>query len=101
MPLSYYTEFITGTIYNWEHLLKDDDCKQIVIDSFHWLTKNKKCTVNAFVVMPNHFHMLWKISDGLERKDAQGAFFSSVSYTHLRAHETDSYLVCRLLLEKK
>src|SRR5664279_5872133 len=28
------------------------------------------------------------------------AFFSqvSVSYTHLRAHETDSYLVCRLLL---
>src|SRR5665647_3108942 len=23
---------------------------------------------------------------------------SSVSYTHLRAHETDSYLVCRLLL---
>src|SRR5665647_3891813 len=25
---------------------------------------------------------------------------SAVSYTHLRAHETDSYLVCRLLLEK-
>ena len=24
----------------------------------------------------------------------------SVSYTHLRAHETDSYLVCRLMLEK-
>src|SRR5665647_2118331 len=24
---------------------------------------------------------------------------SPVSYTHLRAHETDSYLVCRLLLE--
>src|SRR5680860_1720121 len=26
---------------------------------------------------------------------------SAVSYTHLRAHETDSYLVCRLLLDKK
>ena len=25
----------------------------------------------------------------------------SVSYTHLQAHETDSSLVCRLLLEKK
>src|SRR5680860_1780635 len=24
----------------------------------------------------------------------------AVSYTHLRAHETDSYLVCRLLLAK-
>ena len=25
----------------------------------------------------------------------------AVSYTHLRAHETGAYLVCRLLLEKK
>ena len=30
-----------------------------------------------------------------------GAKLVAVSYTHLRAHETDSYLVCRLLLEKK
>ena len=30
-----------------------------------------------------------------------GAALHPVSYTHLRAHETDSYLVCRLLLEKK
>src|SRR5665647_1278542 len=30
-----------------------------------------------------------------------GTGLSPVSYTHLRAHETDSYLVCRLLLEKK
>src|SRR5680860_1839854 len=30
-----------------------------------------------------------------------GLSLNSVSYTHLRAHETDSYLVCRLLLEKK
>ena len=26
---------------------------------------------------------------------------NTVSYTHLRAHETGAYLVCRLLLEKK
>ena len=29
------------------------------------------------------------------------AFVTSVSYTHLRAHETVLDLVCRLLLEKK
>src|SRR5665647_2541798 len=46
---------------------------------------------------------------GHERDDASPAGGSGVehdgagpvSYTHLRAHETDSYLVCRLLLEKK
>src|SRR5664279_4014573 len=32
---------------------------------------------------------------------AYGQDLETVSYTHLRAHETDSYLVCRLLLEKK
>ena len=34
-----------------------------------------------------------------ELREMTGA--GTVSYTHLRAHETDSYLVCRLLLEKK
>src|SRR5664279_575855 len=35
-------------------------------------------------------------------RDGSGACdIGTVSYTHLRAHETDSYLVCRLLLEKK
>src|SRR5678816_2222002 len=28
-------------------------------------------------------------------------YLASVSYTHLRAHETPEHLVCRLLLEKK
>src|SRR5665647_2398569 len=35
----------------------------------------------------------------LKEEDASYKFrtFRTVSYTHLRAHETDSYLVCRLL----
>src|SRR5665647_3780901 len=36
-----------------------------------------------------------------ERLSADSDVADTVSYTHLRAHETDSYLVCRLLLEKK
>ena len=36
--------------------------------------------------MPNHFHLLWKISDGLERKDVQGALFS------FTAHKFKKYL---------
>src|SRR5680860_511000 len=33
------------------------------------------------------------------RPPASARSATPVSYTHLRAHETDSYLVCRLLLE--
>ena len=36
---------------------------------------------------------------GVEVDDIQ--YHGSVSYTHLRAHETSLHLVCRLLLEKK
>src|SRR5680860_753651 len=46
-----------------------------------------------------YLHMRFKLNDG---KFVLGLIEESraVSYTHLRAHETDSYLVCRLLLEK-
>ncbi|MGN6605019.1 MAG: transposase [Ginsengibacter sp.] len=80
MLLSYHTEFLTATILKWNHLLKQDCYKEIIIDSFDWLATNKKCTINAFVIMPNHIHLLWKISDGLERKDVQGAFFSFTAH---------------------
>ena len=40
---------------------------------------------------------------GLGKKEIahEIAKHKSVSYTHLRAHETTLHLVCRLLLEKK
>src|SRR5664279_1526146 len=38
--------------------------------------------------------------EGLASIKEKGTSVTAVSYTHLRAHETDSYLVCRLLLEK-
>src|SRR5665647_3600040 len=53
-----------------------------------WLEHNAKWPGRARIV-PSQAHRPGNICN------------SSVSYTHLRAHETDSYLVCRLLLEKK
>ena len=43
-----------------------------------------------------HAEVLEVIKDNLEEEG-----YTSVSYTHLRAHETGRNLVCRLLLEKK
>ena len=80
MTENYHTEFLTGTIFNWNHLLKDDSYKQIIIDSFQWLVTGKKCTINAFIIMPNHFRLIWKISDGFERQNVQGAFFSFTAH---------------------
>src|SRR5680860_1732822 len=43
-------------------------------------------------------HCVVRVRAGRRHGAARPA--APVSYTHLRAHETDSYLVCRLLLEK-
>ena len=62
--------------------------KGLLLKDWYQIKSNMKTmylTVLAVLV-------IWTLS-------ASGA--STVSYTHLRAHETDSYLVCRLLLEKK
>ncbi len=28
-------------------------------------------TINAFVIMPNHFHIIWRVYDGINRADFQ------------------------------
>src|SRR5665647_23510 len=52
-------------------------------------------TISAVAVTGGH------LGAGLGVVELTVALHYAVSYTHLRAHETDSYLVCRLLLEKK
>ena len=42
-----------------------------------------------------------KKDKGLKKLRKRKVWVNTVSYTHLRAHETRGNLVCRLLLEKK
>lgn len=86
MTLSYYPEFLTATILKWQCLFASDDLKKIVLGSLQWLIKQKKCKVFAFVIMPNHIHIMWQIGSGYQRQEVQGALFS---YT---AHEFMKYL---------
>ncbi len=84
MIKSYHAEFLTATILNWQHLLQDDQYKQIIIDSLAWLVEEKRCAVYAFVIMPNHIHLLWRIMGGLERAQVQAALLSFTAHTFKR-----------------
>src|SRR5665647_2447222 len=61
--------------------------------------------VNGVLFVASHDHYVYALNAETGSKiwsyETGHSVESSVSYTHLRAHETDSYLVCRLLLEKK
>lgn len=53
--------FYTATILKWQNLLKPDKYKDIIISSLKYLVDKKKLEVYAFVIMPNHIHIIWKM----------------------------------------
>ena len=64
-------EFFTATNLNWLHVLASDYHKQILIEALKHRTDNGQLTINAFVIMPNRFHIIWRIHNGVERGDFQ------------------------------
>ncbi len=52
--------FWTSVIKDWKHLLKEDEMKMIIIESFQWLVQHELVHICGYVVMPNHIHVLWE-----------------------------------------
>jgi putative transposase len=70
----HHPQFFTATILEWKHLLKDDDYKDIIINSLRFLVEEKSVTINCFVIMPNHIHLIWQIQDGFKQSQVQMRF---------------------------
>jgi putative transposase len=63
MKIIYPTEwpqFYTATILNWQHLLKGDKYKNIIVESLQFCVKENKVKLYAFVIMSNHIHLVWQ-----------------------------------------
>ncbi len=51
--------FTTATILRFQLLLLDDRMKEHIISSFKYLVHQDRMTLYAFVIMPNHIHVIW------------------------------------------
>jgi len=69
-----YPCFFTATILEWKKLLKPAKYKQIVIESLSFLVKEARVKVYAFVIMPNHIHLIWQILAPHKRENVQRDF---------------------------
>ena len=76
--------FFTATVLEWKHILEFDKYKNIIIESFKFLVEKERLRIFAFVIMPNHFHTVWKISESLEKSDFQRDSMKFTSQTILR-----------------
>ena len=65
--------FTTATILEWKHLLRSDRLKDVVIDSLRYLVRERKAVVYAFVIMPNHIHLVWHIPEEHTLTDVKAA----------------------------
>lgn len=69
-----YAQFLTVTALDWKPILKAKEHKKIIIDSLNFLVKNGRIYLYAFVIMDNHFHLIWQMRSGYEMKNVQRDF---------------------------
>lgn len=67
-------QFFTATNLWWKPLLKEDAHKEIVISSLRFLTEQERISMHAFVLMPNHIHLIWKMKTGHKPENVQRDF---------------------------
>ncbi|KYG81082.1 transposase IS200 family protein [Roseivirga ehrenbergii] len=76
---NHHVQFFTATILKWIPILKNDELKQIIVNSMAFLVEDKRCDIYGFVIMPNHIHMIWKIGDGHLLSNVQRDFLKFTS----------------------
>jgi putative transposase len=80
----HYAQFFTATNLNWLHILQNDYHKQILVEALKHRVDKNEVTIYAFVIMPNHFHAIWQIHDGIEREDFQRNFLKFTARSILK-----------------
>ena len=54
----YAMYFITCTVVGWVDLFTREQCRKIIVDSLRFCQNNKGLTINAYVIMSNHLHLV-------------------------------------------
>lgn len=81
--------FWTATIHNWNHLLKDNKYKQVILDSFSNLHERGLADVFAFVIMPNHIHLIWRTNKMNGKETVQGSFLKYTAHEFKKLLKSD------------
>jgi len=86
--------FWTATINQWQKLLLQDEYKNVIIDSLEHLSNSGKIDVYAFVIMPNHIHLILKTNELNGKETAQASFlkFTAHKFRQMLLKEGDARL---------
>ncbi len=75
----HHVQFFTAVCTDWLHLLESEGAKDIIIKALHYQVKVGHVKVTAFVIMPNHIHIIWRIQNDYRLEDVQRDFLKSTA----------------------
>ncbi len=56
--------FVTATVVDWVDVFTRNIYRDILLDSFRFCQQHQGLQIHAWVLMPNHFHMICSFKDG-------------------------------------
>ncbi|MFV0604447.1 MAG: transposase, partial [Niabella sp.] len=66
--------------------------KDVIINSLEYLTTAGKIEVYAFVIMPNHIHLIWRTKELNGKETAQGSFLKYTAHEFRKMTKSDGCL---------
>lgn len=82
--------FLTATIYKWLPLLEENNNKQVIVDYLRKLSDDRLITVYAFILMPNHIHIIWSQNKMNGKETPQGSLLKYTAHTFLKQLKAES-----------
>lgn len=76
--------FWTATINGWKHLLAENHMKMEIIQSLQWLKAKELISVYAYVIMPNHMHLVWELHEPNGKESAKGSLLKFTAHRFRR-----------------
>ena len=102
MHIKEHAEFITVTCLERKHILNEDRFKDIIIDSLSFLGRTKRVCIYGFVIMSNHFHLIWQMVDDHIREEVQRDFLKYTGQQILKQLRNEkSEMLKELLVQTK
>jgi REP element-mobilizing transposase RayT len=76
--------FWTATINKWQRLLQKALFKDVIIESLDTISSRGKLDVFAFVIMPNHIHLIWRLKEINGKESASKSFLKYTAHKFLQ-----------------
>lgn len=88
-----HPEFMTATCLEWKPLIESDAHKGIIIESLRYITAKEWVLIMGFVLMSNHFHLIWQMVGDHRRMNVQRDFMKYLGQRILRSFKENEPLV--------